>query len=410
MVIITTRTDVIMVIVEEFQSTVLPLFLFFIFCNIVGFLGNITVIYIYSLKYPRNHHRLLVLVLSVVDLTACCTTVPVETVSTWHWFDYPSSSLCKARMFFIMFIGLTAMYMLFVTAVFKYRRICRPFAKQVTRNMIATLCVVGVVSGLVYGIPGALLFDVNHHSVVINNETEPAQLCEVSRLYHDTQYPAVYRHCVAFYSLLLIAAVVMYFFVAKTTVTHFRRRKQASKAKEGDTEIESSFWTTSVSDQSVVSQSTSPTSTRDITLNQNGEIQSTSSTLSQSSSVEGVSRTNKSIAVTSGNSALVKSTLSNTQIRSVLIMVIIAGTFSMTFLMGLSFGYVFALRTYGDYSSLGEIVFLFACYRLYFLNYAMNPVVYFVLDKRFRKEVIKTSVSVKCAIAGKCQDILSFLR
>ena len=399
-----------MAITEEFKSTVMPLLVFFIVCNIVGFLGNIAVIYIYSLKYPRNHHRLLVLVLSVVDLTACCTTVPIETVSTWHWFDYPSSSLCKARMFFIMFVGLSALYMLFVTAVYKYRRICKPYAKQVTRNMIVVLCVIGVVSALAFGIPAAVLFDVNYHTIEINNKTEPAQLCEVNRIFRGTQYPAVYRHCVAVYSVLLVATVVMYFFIAKKTLTHFRRKKQAPKAKQVDTETESSFSTLGESCQSAESQSTSAVCSKDITLNPNDEMQSAPSTISDSSPTEGVSGTKQVLAVTSGNSAMAKSTLSISQIRTVLILVIIAGTFSMTFLMGLSFGYVFALRTYSDYSSLGELVFLFACYRLYFINFAMNPVVYFVLDRCFRKEVINTSVSVKCAIVGKCQDIVSSLR
>lgn len=87
--------------------------------------------------------------------------------------------------------------------------------------------------------------------------------------------------------------------------------------------------------------------------------------------------------------------LSSNQIRTVVIMVILAGTFSITFLMGLSFGYVFALRNFDDYSSLSEIVALFTCYRLYFLNYALNPVVYFALDRQFRAEVIKIFIDAK---------------
>ena len=96
-----------------------------------------------------------------------------------------------------------------------------------------------------------------------------------------------------------------------------------------------------------------------------------------------------------------QSTLSANQIRTVLIMVILAGTFSVTFLMGLSFGYVFALRKYEDYSSTGELVFLFACYRLYFLNYAMNPVVYFTLDKKFRKEVVHVYGTMKAFVCKR---------
>ena len=77
------------------------------------------------------------------------------------------------------------------------------------------------------------------------------------------------------------------------------------------------------------------------------------------------------------------------QVRKVVIMVVIAGTFSMTFLLALAFGYVFALRNFHDYSSTKELILLFCFYRFYFINYAMNPVVYFCLDLTYRKEVIK---------------------
>ena len=81
--------------------------------------------------------------------------------------------------------------------------------------------------------------------------------------------------------------------------------------------------------------------------------------------------------------------LTPAQIRKVIIMVIIAGTFSLTFIMALTFGYVFALRDYKDYSSISDIVLMFCCYRFYFINYALNPVVYFALDSCFRKEVMR---------------------
>ena len=43
-------------------------------------------------------------------------------------------------------------------------------------------------------------------------------------------------------------------------------------------------------------------------------------------------------------------------------MVIIAGAFSMKFLVALAFGYVFAVRDFGDFSSMGDIVLY--CYSL----------------------------------------------
>ena len=382
-------------ITDEFHTSVTLLVVFFILCNIMGFFGNASVLYIYSLRYPKNHHRLLVIVLSVIDLVACCTAVPIEIVSTWKWFDAPSSSVCKARYFFIMFIGLSAMYMLFVSAVYKYRRICKPSAKQVTRKMLIILCVVGVVLSFGYGIPPLILFDVNKHSITIDNMTEEALICEVHTSFHGTQYPAIYRHLVVIYSLFLVTAVVLYIFVAKTAIQHVQRMKRKPKsnglasASESALAVSSLYQTTSF--KSTTCTSVPKGTESEAKSSKHYIIEEKSLELDTSNDTKWTC--NDSAACCQANGpTLPKSQqfLSSYQIRTVLIMVIVAGTFSITFLMGLTFGYVFALRKYEEFSSIGELVFLFACYRLYFLNYCMNPVVYFALDRRFRNEVFET--------------------
>ena len=387
-------------ITDEFHSSVTPLVVFFILCNIIGFFGNLSVLYTFSLRYPKNRYRLLVIVLSIIDMSACCTTVPIETVSTWFWFDAPSSSLCKARFFFIMFVGLSALYMLFVTAVYKYRRICKPFGKQVTQKMIIILCVIGVVIAFIYGIPPLILFDVNKHSVTIKNMTEVALICEVHTSFHGTHYPAVYRHCVAVYNLLLVTTVILYIFVANTTIQHVRRMKGKPKlsgtasASESESAVSSIDQTMSTTSQSVSKNTDGGGG------NKAPKVYIVEEKFSGPIPSDDTKRTsNDSAACSQENSpARPKSQLSAYQIRTVLIMVIVAGTFSVTFMMGLAFGYVFALRKYEDYSSIGELVFFFACYRLYFLNYCMNPVVYFVLDRQFRREVLKVFDSVKTVV------------
>ena len=383
-------------ITDEYHRSVTPLVVFFILCNIIGFFGNLSGLFIYSLRYPKNRHRLLVIVLSIIDMTACCTTVPIETVSTWFWFDAPSSSLCKARFFFIMFLGLSAMYMLFVTAVYKYLRICK--RKRITQKMIIILCGIGVVISFIYGIPPLVLFDVNKHFVTIKNRTEVAWICEVHTSFHGTQYPAVYRHCVAVYSLLLVTAVILYIYVAKTTVQHVQRMKTKPKisgtASASESAVSSIDQTMSTTSQTVSKTTDGGGGNKVLKVYVAGE------TFSGPVPSDDTTRPSNDYAACSQEStpARPKSHLSAYQIRTVLIMVIVAGTFAVTFMMGLAFGYVFALRKYEDYSSIGELVFLFACYRLYFLNYCMNHVVYFALDRQFRREVFKVFDSVKTVV------------
>ena len=104
---------------ETFQETILPVVVMFIVYAIVGLVGNIVVLYIYKFQYQKNRFRCLVLwlIIHVIDFTSCCSTVPMETVSTWLWLKAPSRDLCKAKNLFVQFTGLSAMFMLFVTAV-----------------------------------------------------------------------------------------------------------------------------------------------------------------------------------------------------------------------------------------------------------------------------------------------------
>ena len=368
---------------DKFQSEISPVVALFILYNIVGFFGNLLVLYIYGVHYPKTRFRCLILAISLVDLTSCCTTVPLETVSTWYWFDAPSRGLCKVKNFSVQFTGLSAMYLLFVSAVYKYRQLCKPFGKQISQKCIIILCSCGVFVSLIFAVPAAVLWDINNHTVTIDNVTDFSMICEVQRDYHDTLYPVMYRNLLSVYNVFLLTTIVLYVFVGRSIFihyrsmkTHFRSMQPKSKFRRNSSDISTSA---------------------DSGYSQNNEFPSNDSTVEEEkpSDLESKTRNDES-GTGKGKTANVRRTSARSnsqikaiQIRKVLIMVIIAGTFSVTFIMALTFGYVFAVRGYQDYRSLGELVLLFCCYRFYFINYALNPVVYFTLDIAFRREVFK---------------------
>ena len=350
-----------MAIVDEFHDNVIPVMLFFVILNVIGLLGNFLIIYIFSFCYEKNHFRRLVLSLSCIDMISCCTTVPMETVSTWFWFSAPSRGLCKLKNFCVQFSALSAIYMLFVTAVYKYLRICRPLGKQVTQKNIVVLLIIGLSVSLVLATPAAIIWDVNEEDVEINNVTETLRICEVFKDYSDTVYPIVYRNVLSVYDLFLLATIILYVFVAKTIIVYIRGKKK--KAKTYQTEKDSNI----------------------STAKDNNETETSLSGIENDSEKASNERNNANRQ--SKRSRRFK--LSSSQIRKAVIMVILAGTFSVAFIMGLSFGYVFAIRDYKDFASVEEIVQLFVCYKFYYSNYAFNWIVYLILDRMFRSEVFK---------------------
>ena len=361
---------------ETFQEIILPVVVTFIVYDVVGFLGNVVVLFIYSCRYEKNRFRCLVLWLSIIDFTSCCSTVPMETVSTWLWFSAPSRILCKAKNFCVQFTGQSAIYMLFVTAVYKYRQICHPFKKQATQRVIIMSCTGGAILSFLLAIPAAYLWDINHYNFTSENFTEHVSICEVQFKYHDTIYPALYRHCLSAYSVFLLATVILYIFVAKATIRHFRRLKR----------------------RSILATHDNPVFSIDLTKNDNeheghetvkDEVGNNGHTSKYSAPIYHNIDNSSTVKKTQHLNQNARSQLTPSRIRKVAIMVVIAGSFSISFFMALGFGYVFAVRDYGDFSSINDLVVLFCCYRFYFINYSLNPLVYLALDGKFRKEVLR---------------------
>ena len=355
-----------MTLIEEFQEDVLPLVICFAILNVIGFFGNMLVFYIYSFRYRKNDFRIIVLTLCFVDLTSCSTTVPMETVSTWFWFNSPSRGLCKAKNFCVQFSALSAIYMLFVTAIYKYRRICGNSGKHLQQKHIVALFIAGICTSLALAAPAAIIWDINDETNKTGNanETLHTHVCEPSIYFRKTVFPYVYRILLSVYALFLIATIVLYAFVAKKIIFHVREQRRRKRTKP----MEERSSTLMVDDVNRTDQSTEITQTSE--TDQRGIV-------------------NNEVNANRRRVNFQRNKPSSSQLRTAIIMVIIAGIFSVTFLSGLSFGYLFLGRRHEDYASPARIIGPFVCYRAYFVNYGLNPIVYFLLDRFFRKEVLK---------------------
>ena len=408
----------------SFRDSMLPVIVLLAAFDIFGFVGNIIVVYVYTFRYTKNRFRCLVLAMGLVDLTSCLTTIPLEVISTWLWLNFPSRELCKVKSFFIQFTENSAMYLLFITAVYKYRQICIPFSTQITQKSIVISCAVGILFAAIFAAPSAIMWDINIHNLTFYNSSETVLICEVNKDLHNTIYPTVYEVALSLYILFLLATVVLYIFVARTTIQHNRRLQRHHRRPapvfdnpvftveqyEGKNRHETNARInneTTLTPQQIME--TNPTSqktpgvshetprrtvsvqtdviiTSPTTSVPRNDIRQTPSS-SQSASKGIIRKSSNSIAKHNGDKKPSASQLTPNRIPKVTIMVILAGTFSVTFFLAIGIGYVFAVRDFDEYESLSHLVIFFCMYRFYFINYCLNPVVYFVLDGQFRKGV-----------------------
>ena len=377
-------------IIEEFQNAVLPVIIFFGVVNVVGFLGNLLVMYVFTFRYEKNVYRKLVLSLCFVDLLNCCTTVPMETTLTWLWFNSPSTALCKVKNFFVQFSGLSAMYLLFLAAVYNYRRICRRDRWQLSESL-GDLVLIGLAMSLVFAFPAPILWDVTNRTIEIENQTQTLLICEVHIHYHETFYPMLYRNIISVYDVFLLATIVLYILVARRIIqdNRIKQRRTNSPQREISTSVFSD-------DEAAAEQDY--TTEEETSLKKGPETRKEEKHRADKENTPLISPRIRNLPAESRGKTVQppvrRFKLSPT--RKAVIMAILSGAFAVTFIMGLSFGYVFALRDYSDYKSLREIVVLFACYRVYFANYALNPIVYLILDRCFRREVCRMLSAARC--------------
>ena len=203
-------------------------------------------------------------------------------------------------------------------------------------------------------------------------------------VYRKTVYPTVYRIMLSICDIFLLITVILYVFVARVTIAHYHQMKRRHN-------VETKRPSLSSTDYEIASRRNRKNNVRQ----GNNKTEASRNQRENSSKETDENFAQATRQPDTQSSSRSSTPLSHNQIRNVLIMVIIAGTFSVTFTMGLSFCYIFALRSCSDFSSNSERIIMFAFYRLYFINYAMNPVVYFTLDRRFRTEVFKLLATLR---------------
>ena len=191
---------------DDFFKNVLPVTIFIGAEAVVGFLGNILILYVYSKWYVKCNFRYFVLFLSLYDLTSCLTTLPGEIYSQCHWYEYNYDWLCKVKSYFNVFTAWGSAYTLLLLAFDRYRKICRPLAWQIQSSFALKLCVCGVILASFVSIPITILWGKQTYTVPELNIT--VSICEKSGDYEDESTPFIYVACVYILPLGIMVSAI----------------------------------------------------------------------------------------------------------------------------------------------------------------------------------------------------------
>ena len=172
---------------HQFAMTVLPVTLLIGIESVVGAVGNILIIFVYSRQNDITNFRHFVLFLAFNDLTSCLTAIPAEVFTQLNWYKLKYSWLCKSKAYFNLLTSWNSASILLLFCFDRFRKICFPLRLQIRPSLAFKLCAsLTVTSAVVVG-PSVLAWASTTYSLPTDEGPVNVTVCGKS---DEVPYPA----------------------------------------------------------------------------------------------------------------------------------------------------------------------------------------------------------------------------
>ncbi|XP_046375952.2 cholecystokinin receptor-like [Haliotis rufescens] len=374
----------------------IPAVVYLAILMVLGFFGNILVLIVYLKKFKPSPTRVFVVCLAVFDLMTCVISIPGEILGMRysHTFDYPV--VCKMIRFNNTFSVVSSGFTLIAVAIDRYRKICRPLNKQITIRVARIMVGIAVSVSLVLTIPTVIVY--GRKTVKTDKEEITGFECSFDDGWRDTLFPVVYigvLFLIFFGSLSVL--VVMYILIGRTVFNHRRFKFRPAKDKKHHS---SNYKTeTSVKDGTengiAFRNISSPTATCNVSNSNNGTLGCTClNDTSAQPKTRKEDKSSNSVRSIRNNAAKPKEKSRPRALKTTLMLFIITAVFIISFLPHLILMITRFIKS--DFlDSLQGAGFMLdnVFVRSYFIQSAVNCIVYSFCNERFRNEWRKLLVS-----------------
>ncbi|XP_052790355.1 alpha-2A adrenergic receptor-like [Mya arenaria] len=370
---------------DRYARALLPLTITFGFFAVFGFFGNLLILLVFSLSrdYKRNNFKVFVLTLAVIDMVICITLIPAEMVKQRKYFEFGDVVTCKVKCFFNVFGATSSCLALLVISIDRFRKVVQPFKKQMSPAIaVRILMVVACVFPILLAVPGTIMCGIKTTNMTnIHGGNTTIHLCETGEKYGKSIWRTVYK--VLLLVLLVgisVTYIVLYTFVMKEAAKQIKAISMQRNNSSYETVLSSGIY-----NQNTVVHETPEAGRKYMGTNEHGGSnvsipnQIKNGSLSNGSLKNWVSNHRKSIKQNiriSGRSQRTKRFPTKTFIWFILTIVFIV-TYVTHNLMTLKVEKIVNMSS-------SEFTLFSFFFRIYFLNHAINPVVYAIFVKRFR--------------------------
>ena len=414
---------------EEMRTTVLPVTIFVGIEAVFGFFGNLLILYVFLFYYHKCNFKYFVLCLSFIDTTSTLTTLPGEIVTQTFWYVYPVPLVCKIKSFFNVFTVCGSAFALLIIAIDRYRKVCRPLAWQIKPRHAIILILVQLIISFFIALPVSFFWGTHSFNKEYEGRNITVTVCEIDAKYINTDYPLKYSSATeTILCLTMFILLILYIFVvrqllkmkpgdrkntATTENSHHHQNSDVtfsgravsddeSSGQGQDVELKDTADSTASRSADDVSKNTNP---RELETDYKGAttmvpaLTMVTSAMAVSKLTSPPSAKTNTQAVKTMSSALSARRVANrksskrAQIRrKTLIMFILTVLFICTTVLYLTLLSFIANGVLESLTSTGKSAYFFF-FRLYFINHAINPILYGILDPKFRRILKQTFLS-----------------
>ncbi|XP_062567304.1 orexin receptor type 2-like [Saccostrea cucullata] len=356
---------------DELAMRYLPVIMYMLILMLMGIFGNILVCCVYCSKPTKTSSHYFILNLAVLDLLTCIIGMPTEVTDLRYPYMFYAPAACKLLRFVESVSIIGSSITLIAVAFDRYYRICK-LGRQISVKKSKIICVISVIIGLLSSWPACILF--GEKTIELGIPGIKGVDCSTDDSVRHTIYPTLYY---GFLFLLFILCLVFFTVIyAKIGAVIWKRKK----ARIGEP-ISATPNGRALNDSNTPSDqiSTDPIST-EMSSDHEGYHDKRASSGSKHAFGKRNSRNN--VRVT----------------RTTVVLFAVTVAYVISFL---PFLIVMVVRSVAknfeeNLSPEAEVAYKFST-KSYFINNAINPVIYSFLNINFRKD-IKT-IFKKCCIA-----------
>lgn len=338
---------------------------------LIGIPGNLIVLIVYRSRYPKSTTRMFITGLAMADILVCVVTLPFEITEMRLQYTFYNSWCCKFFRACNTLFALSSIFILMGLSGDRYRRVCTPLKLQMTSRHATIYIIFCVVLAVIFSWPNFFISGIRLVNLG-NNVT--GYDCSFSDQFAKTKYPTLYGATLFLvFIICMISLIVLYSLIGRQILKHFQFRRRFSKSSTS----KSTSSTTPVSNDS---QNLMPTNKAEQEYNNDAFIdkkpKETQEMLTRKSH-------RKSSKHRSTKHQSVKEDAASKKLTKIAFAISLA--FILSYLPHLTISLLTALK--GKFLlPPGPVVsaVLPIVTRSFAINNVVNPIIYGLMDKRFR--------------------------